>query len=337
MKKNIKVFYPRPKLGLYPRGVNEQARRVLDAELDPAIDFIMAEEMPEIADYDILVAGRPTVEQLTASPNLHAVVIPWAGVSEETLKLMLEYPDLSLHNLHHNASATAETALMLLLTAAKLIIPIEGRFREHDWTTRYGPSTAVGLYEKTILILGFGHVGRHIARACVGMGMKILAVRRDTAAAIPGEIRAEVHPPDDLHTALPRANVLMITLPLTNETEGMIGEEEIHLLPPNAILVNVGRGPVVDQKALYDALKEGRLHSAGIDVWYNYPQDEESRTHTPPADFPFHELENVVMSPHRGGGAMNVEILRMGHLARLLNAAAKGEPLPNKIDLNRGY
>jgi phosphoglycerate dehydrogenase-like enzyme len=117
----------------------------------------------------------------------------------------------------------------------------------------------------------------------------------------------------------------------------MIGKEEINLLPPNAILVNVGRGPVVDQETLYQALKDKQLHSAGIDVWYNYPQDEDSRANTPPADYPFHELENVVMSPHRGGGAMDVEILRMEHLAHLLNTAAKGEPIPNRVDLTRGY
>jgi phosphoglycerate dehydrogenase-like enzyme len=337
MMEKLKVYFPRPRLGLYPRGVSEQARQVLDAELDPSIDFIIAEELPTPADYHILVTGRPTEEQLTASPNLYAVVIPWAGVVEETLKLMLEYPYIAVYNLHHNASATAETALMLLLTAAKQILPIERRFREHDWTPRYGPSTAVSLYGKTILILGFGHVGQHVARACQGMGMKIIAVRRDTSALTPEDIQAEVHPPEDLHTLLPQTNALMVTLPLTSETEGMIGEEELNLLPPNAILVNVGRGPVVDQEALYQALKEGQLHSAGIDVWYNYPQDEESWSHTPPADFPFHELENIVMSPHRGGGAMDVEILRMRHLAHLLNAAANSEPLSNQVDLTRGY
>jgi len=333
----LKVYYPRPKLGLYPRGMSEQARQVLNAELDPSIEFIMSEELPNPANYDILVAGRPTEEQLNASPNLHTVVIPWAGISDETFKLMLAYPNISLHNLHHNASATAETALMLLLTAAKQILPIERRFREHDWTTRYGPSSAVGLDGKTILILGFGHVGQRVARACQAMGMKIIAIRRDIGEPAREDIQVEVFPPNELHKLLPQANVLMVTLPLTGETEGMIGEEEINLLPPNAILVNVGRGPVVDQAALYHALKDGRLHSAGIDVWYNYPQDEESRSNTPPADFPFHELENVVMSPHRGGGAMDVEVLRMRHLARLLNAAANGEPIPNRVDLTQGY
>jgi len=147
----------------------------------------------------------------------------------------------------------------------------------------------------------------------------------------------EVHTSEHLHQLLPQANVLMVTLPLTEETRGIIGQDELKLLPPDAIVVNVGRGPVIDQEALYFTLKEGALHSAGIDVWYNYPLDPESRGNTPPADFPFHELDNVVMSPHRGGGAKDVEILRMSHLAQLLNAAAKGKPLPNQVDLSLGY
>jgi phosphoglycerate dehydrogenase-like enzyme len=129
----------------------------------------------------------------------------------------------------------------------------------------------------------------------------------------------------------------MVTLPLTDETRGLIGEREIGLMPKNSVLVNIGRGPVVEQEALYHALKSGKLHSAGIDVWYNYPPDEEARAHTPPADFPFHELDNIVMSPHRGGGASEVEILRMAHLANLLNAAARGDQIPNQVDLKRGY
>ena len=103
------------------------------------------------------------------------------------------------------------------------------------------------------------------------------------------------------------------------------------------MLVNIGRGLIVDQAALYAALRDGRLHSAGLDVWYNYPEDKEARSNTSPADFPFHELDNVVMSPHRGSDTPATEAARMPHLARLLNAAARGEPIPNRLDLIAGY
>ncbi|MFN2168962.1 MAG: hydroxyacid dehydrogenase, partial [Anaerolineae bacterium] len=77
--------------------------------------------------------------------------------------------------------------------------------------------------------------------------------------------------------------------------------------------------------------------AAGLDVWYRYPEDKAARSNTPPAAYPFHELDNVVMSPHRAGHTAEAETLHLEHLARLLNAAARGEPLPNPVDLEAGY
>ena len=126
---------------------------------------------------------------------------------------------------------------------------------------------------------------------------------------------------------------------LMDETRGLIGETELALMSDSAILVNVGRGPVVDESALYLALRDGTLHAAGLDVWYNYPTDEPGRSATRPSEYPFHELDNVVMSPHRAGAphTPETESLRMRALADLLNAAARGEPIPNRVDLVLGY
>ncbi|MBN1262487.1 MAG: hydroxyacid dehydrogenase, partial [Anaerolineae bacterium] len=175
------------------------------------------------------------------------------------------------------------------------------------------------------------------------LGMRVLAVRRRLH---PGDDPARIFPVTALHDLLPRADVLIIAVPHTDETTGLIGAAELALLPPKAILVNVARGPVVEQGALYRALREGRLHAAGLDVWYRYPSGQDAgygaanaRAHTPPADYPFHELDNVVMSPHRAGGLHTeaVERARMDDLAQLLNAAARGEPLPNPVGVERGY
>ena len=333
----LKVFYPRKISSIYPRESDQQAWESFEALLDPQIKFLSGDKLPQPADYDVLVAGRPDEDMLTASPNLRTLVIPWAGLPEPTAQLLSSYPHISVHNLHHNAITTAETALMLMLTAAKLIIPIERAFRNNDWRPRYGPSQAVYLYGKTMLILGFGSIGEHVARVCQGMGMRVIEIKRNPKTTLPADLDAQLHPPEALDELLPQANVLMITLPLTDETKGLIGTSELALLPENAVLVNVGRGAVVDQAALYHALKNGKLHSAGIDVWYNYPPDEANRADTPPADFPFHELDNVVMSPHRGGGSMEVETIRMQHLAELLNQLGRDGQGPNKVNLAQGY
>lgn len=333
----LKVYYPVDPPSR-PSQEEKAAWDLLYARLDSQVELITGEKLPQSTDYQILVNGRPTKEQIEASPVLHTLIIPWAGLSTPAGELLQQYPNLKVHNLHYNAVTTAETAVMLLLMAAKLFVPVERQFRQHDWRPRYlYPNPSLMLQGKTALILGYGTIGQHVGNVCKAMGMRVMATRRSLEEENLADPVAEIYPAGELHRLLPHANVLLITLPLTEETNSLIGQEELDLLPENAILVNVGRGRIVDQEALYHALKSGRLHSAGLDVWYNYPPDEASREHTPPADFPFHELDNVVMSPHRGGGSMEMDLLQMEHLAEMLNLAAHGQPLPNKVYPERGY
>ena len=109
------------------------------------------------------------------------------------------------------------------------------------------------------------------------------------------------------------------------------------MLPPDCVLVNIGRGEIIEQAALYQSLRTGKLGSAGLDVWYNYPKKEETRANTMPGDFPFHELNNLVMSPHRGGLVKETEHLRMTALAKVLSLAASNHEIPNRVDLIAGY
>ena len=285
----------------------------------------------------MLVAGRPEDEHLAASPNLHTLIIPWAGLPDVTKGRLSEYPALAVHNLHHNAVMTAEMALALLLAAAKFVVPFDRRLRLHDWRQRYAPSPSIYLAGKTALVLGYGNIGQRVGVALHALGMRVLGVRRNPDAPLLPGIPGEVFSYRRLDDLLPQAHVLMVCVPLTDETRDQLGERELNLLPRGALLVNVGRGAVIDQAALYHALKDGRLAAAGLDVWYNYPHSTEERTHTPPADYPFHELDNVVLSPHRAGLGEEIEVLRMEHLAESLNAAARGEPLPNPVDIEAGY
>lgn len=307
----------------------------LRAELDHDVTLTVGRELLESAGYQILVAGRPEREHITASPNLQALIIPFAGVPRQTRALMRDFPHVAIHNLHHNAVAAAEMAVTLMLAAGKFILPNDRALRRHDWRPRYRSNPAVLLKGKTALILGYGAIGRRVARACRGLGMDVVATRR-TVSEEHGEA---VYPPEALHSLLPRADVVIVALPLTAETEGLIGRRELALLPTKAVLVNVGRGPIVDEEALYCALRDGTLHAAGLDVWYEYPDGESARSSTPPSTYPFHTLDNVVMSPHRAGSgrAQEIEQRRMTHLARLLNAAARGEEMPNRVDLEAGY
>ena len=309
----------------------------LKSQLDSGIFVTTGSEIPSPAEFHILVGGRPDRAHLTASQNLHTIVVPFVGLPESTRHLMAEFPEIAVHNLHHNAAPTAEMALALLFAAAKFLVPFDRQLRQTDWRPRYQPNPSLLLEGKTVLLLGYGHIGQRVGQVCQAIGMQVLAVRRHMAAVDPSSTGVTVHLPQDLHALLERTHVLIITLPGTPDTDAMIGEGELALMPPGGILVNVARGSVVDQGALYAALKTGHLRAAGLDVWYNYPTNPEERERTPPADFPFHELDNVVMSPHRGGGSDQTEVLRMTHLAASLNAAARGEPIPNRVDLDAGY
>ncbi len=311
---------------------DDQTIAKLRSNLMASVQLTNGSEIPP--GIHILIGGRPTREQLAACPNLRAIIVPWAGVPENTRDLLHDFPQVTVHNLHHNAAATAEMALALLFAAAKFIVPLDQKLRANDWTPRYAPSRSIGLDGKTALIIGYGQIGQRVGRVCRALGMSVIATRRQQ---LESDDVAEVHSTSDLPQLLPRAQVLIITAPLTPETRGLIGEKELAALPRGAVLVNVGRGTIVDEAALYQALKNGPLAAAGLDVWYNYPKDEASQANTPPSQYPFGELDNVVLSPHRGGDEMDIDMARMQHLADLLNAAARGDEMPNRVNIEAGY
>lgn len=309
----------------------------LQTLLSPNIRLTFGPDIP--ADCEILVAGRPEREQLQASTNLRALIIPWAGLPPTTRLMMQDFPGIAVHNIHHNTIPVSEMAIALFLAASKSLLPIDRAFRRHDWTARYHPShSSMFIANSTALILGYGAIGRYTARLCHGLGMNVQAIKRHLTAQ-DAQVAEDISlfPPDALHQLLPQSDVLIISVPQTPETEGMIGAQELALLPSHTILINISRGPIVDEAALYHALLNKTIAAAGLDVWYNYPQDDDAAAHTAPSIYPFHELDNVVMSPHRAAHTTENERLRMAHLAALLNEAAAGQPMSNQVDLQSGY
>jgi phosphoglycerate dehydrogenase-like enzyme len=302
----------------------------LRARLAPEVTLTVEEDGP----CDLLVDGTPDRERIEASVGVKAVVIPYAGVPRKTRELLLGFPAIAVHNLHHNAAPTAELAIALMLAAGKTLVPLDRALRARDWRPRYAPERRDDLLcaGRTALVLGYGAVGRRVADACRGLGMLVKATRRGGPCTGPDE----VHGPDALESLLPHAHVLFVCLPSTGETDGLLGAAQLARLPDGAVLVNVGRGPIVDEGALYRELVTGRI-AAGLDVWYRYPEDEEARADTAPATQPFWDLHNVVLSPHRAGLAAETERLRAEALAEMLNGAARGQTMPHRVDLERGY
>jgi len=199
-----------------------------------------------------------------------------------------------------NSPSVAEHALMFMLGCAKRLRPTDRRTREGDFLKARQELGRVELLNKKVLIIGFGRIGKIVSRRCQGFDMQILAcdpyidqqVIRDAGAT----------PVDDFRDALSDVDFLTVHIPLSDETKDLIGPAELAKMKRTAILVNCARGGIVNETALYDALREDRLFGAGIDVFAIEPT---------PSDHPLFTLDNVLVNPHAAASAIEC-LERMG-------------------------
>ena len=304
--------------------------------LDASVQLLTEEDGAD--DFEILISGRPDEALLRRVSSIKVLIIPWAGLPEATGDLMKNHPAIHVHNIHHNAASASEMAIALMMAAARLLIPADRSLRRNDWTWRYKQDRAVLVKGSRVLILGYGHVGSRAAAVCRAMGADVTGIQRTPSEPV-SEEGVPLFAPDMLHELLEKTDILMVALPLTTYTKGIIGDRELDLLHDRSIVVNIGRARLIDEESLYHHLRNNLIGAAGIDVWYEYPSGKDKVSDTPPSSCPFGTLDNIVMSPHMGG-AFNLEELerqRMIHLAESLNLYAAGEPVPNRIDLEQGY
>jgi hypothetical protein len=170
-------------------------------------------------------------------------------------------------------------------------------------------------------------IGQALARRAMAFDMRVCAVRRQGQAETPSGLLF-VGGPERLDDVLRLADCLAVTLPLSPATCGLIDDRRLRLMKPTAFLVNVARAEVIDEVALYDTLASGRLAGAALDVWYRYPTSAEP---TPPATQPFHELGNVLMTPHVSGWTEGMLDARGALIAENIERTARGEPPLNLI------
>jgi phosphoglycerate dehydrogenase-like enzyme len=179
----------------------------------------------------------------------------------------------------------------------------------------------------TLAIIGHGSIGHRLARLAQAFDMHVIATRRSVEQPL-REDGVEVFPASALRAVLARADIAVICLPLTDETEGLIGESELRMLKPSAYLVAVGRGKVIDEQALVRALRENWIAGAGLDVFAQRPLA---------ADSPFFDLPNVIMTPHMSGVSDGFAQRGIELYCENLRRYLAGEPLLNLVDKRLGY
>ena len=302
-----------------------------DIEGDPAFarDAAGERRWRELLDGAEVIYGIPRgsgaelVETLRAAPQARWVQARNAGAGEQlgaALALDAEaLRDVELTNVSGiHARPLAEFALFGLLAFAKRLPELE-----RDKAARTWPEIKPMMRElagRTVLVVGLGAIGLDVARLAGAFGMRVIGVKRTPE---PVEGVDEVGPPDRLAELAARADALVVTLPGTDATRGLVDAEVLGALRPGGVVVNVGRGPVIDEAALIEALRDGRLAGACLDVFEQEPL---------PADSPLWTLDNVILCQHVAARTEDEDAKAVEVFADNLRRRLAGEPLRNRVD-----
>lgn len=292
--------------------------------VDYYLDGVLPRERE--GEYEI-VYGMPDRAQLKNMTQLKWFCASFAGVDRFVDDALYPHPDVLLTNSAGAYGVTiAEHILMVTLMLLRGMMPLQEAVRRREWPR---PDSVGAICGSRITVLGTGDIGTSFARRAKAMETKsICGVRRTLKAADPAFDR--VVTAAELDTVLPQTDILVLALPATGETNGILSRERIALLPPQAIVVNVGRGSAVDQEALAQALDEGRIAGAALDVFVPEPL---------PQDSPLWETKNLLITPHVAGN-MSLGYTRDRDVAMFcedLENFAAGRPLAHLVDRRRGY
>ena len=286
-------------------------------------------------DVEVIIGSRPP-DDLGGVPSLRWLQAPSAGVDH-----LAADPPWRHGLLVTNAKGVYAVPIGEYVSGMLLRIHQPSAIWSADQAAHRWPSGDPALISivrgKTAVIAGYGSIGREVARQLAALGLRIIAVkprpevRHDTSYRVPGTGDPEGSIPErivgdaDLAVVVQEADLLVVTMPLTDASRGIIGREVIAALPERAWLINVARGALVDEPALLDALRAGRLAGAVLDVFGQEPLPEDS---------PWWDAPNVIVTPHASGHTLRFfDELVVENVRRYL----AGEPLLNLVDPERGY
>ncbi|TCC22839.1 2-hydroxyacid dehydrogenase [Kribbella speibonae] len=268
---------------------------------------------------DVLVGPAFTQEMADAAPNLRLVQVAGAGTDR------VEATGVPVANTYHHEDSIAEYIVWALIALRRELPQADAALRRNRWRSPVydaalpQPET---LASARVGFLGFGHIGRATWRVLQAFGAQAQAVTASGRA----DGLSWAGDTSQLPRLLEESNVLVVSAPLTETTRGIIGAAELSTLGADGVLVNVARGPLVQEQALYDALRDRTIRGAALDVWYSYPTGGD---HAQPSKAPFGDLDNVLLTPHLSGITRQTFRGRIHDIAANLTALAEGDELRN--------
>jgi phosphogluconate 2-dehydrogenase len=229
-------------------------------------------------------------ELLDLAPNLQAIASVSVGVDNYDIDYLTERRILLSNTPDVLTETTADTGFALILATARRVVELADMVRSGEWKRNIGPAHfGSDVHGKTLGIIGMGRIGEALAqRGHFGFGMPVIYHSHSPKPAVEQRFNAQYR---SLSELLQQADFICLTLPLTAETEGLIGAEQFTLMRPHSIFINISRGKVVDEAALINALRTGQIRAAGLDVFEREPLNPDS---------PLLQLSNVVATPHIG-------------------------------------
>ncbi|TCC61978.1 phosphoglycerate dehydrogenase [Kribbella pittospori] len=283
-----------------------------------------AQLLPAIADVDAILirsATKVDAEALAAAKRLKVVARAGVGLDNVDVKAATQAGVMVVNAPTSNIVSAAELAVALLLATARRVPAADQSLKNGEW--KRSKYSGVELFEKTVGIVGLGKIGVLVAQRLAAFGMNVIAYDPYVQAGRAAQMGVRLASLDELLAA---SDFISVHLPKTPETIGLIGDEELHKVKPEVIVVNAARGGIVDEQALYTALKEGRVAGAGLDVFASEPC----------TDSPLFEFENVIATPHLGASTDEAQEKAGIAVAKSVRLALSGELVPDAVNVQGG-
>jgi phosphoglycerate dehydrogenase-like enzyme len=282
-----------------------------------------------LRDAEVYVGFGIPREVFTQSARIRWVHSGAAGVGGSLFREMLESDVIFTNSAGTHGVPMAEHAIAMMFYLARALDHAEAGRRLRRWNRdpiAGSPGPVRELTDSVVAVIGYGGIGRQVGRRAAGLGMRVWAVKRRPQGDFPEVER--LFGPADLHEALAGSDYVVLTVPHTPETDGLIGAAELAAMRPGAVLVNLARGSLVDEEALIAALQSGSIRGAGLDVYREEPLPAGSR---------LWELDNVCLTPHVGGVSPRFWERETELIIENTQRYLAGEPLLNVVNKLAGY